>query len=310
MDTWSLEPPNCQALSDTVIRDVLQRAWTPERHAIRDIETKIASKSDQQPNPSETAVADTPKRFSSLKQHELPAIASRNTNNLPGRKRSSTSLTTEEVMQLVVAQIKTTDLEAQPRYLANLAHASEALYKERRRLNQIRYRKKQQENMEHLEEDVQTLQQEIHRLTQRHQNAVIGISSPQSVWVVATEYFRLFQNGFKNPPEAMNTFALNFLRKSMAPDVMDGQLEIVLALLRRHLRQDQATGEEDTLRLVFPHLKHNEHDTANRKKLSILAAKMLNTRLVMDGSVLFEWDPSIDRVVWMQSVDTNVAFTG
>ncbi|ETN04855.1 hypothetical protein PPTG_14615 [Phytophthora nicotianae INRA-310] len=309
MDTWSLEPPNCQALSDTVIRDVLQRAWTPERHAIRDIEKKIASKSDQQPNPSETAVADTPKRFSSPKQHEPPAIASRNTNNLPGRKRSSKSLTTEEVMQLVAAQIKTTDLEAQPRYLANLAHASEALYKERRRLNQIRYRKKQQENMEHLEEDVQTLQQEIHRLTQRHQNAVIGISSPQSVWVVATEYFWLFQNGFKNPPEAMNTFALNFLCKSMAPDtkrlekkVASNTLEVTTVI--------SVTISKDTLRLVFPHLKHNEHDTANRKKLSILAAKMLNTRLVMDGSVLFEWDPSIDRVVWMQSVDTNVAFTG
>ncbi|KAG6951377.1 hypothetical protein JG688_00013762 [Phytophthora aleatoria] len=185
MDTCSLQPPNSQSLSDAVIRDVLRRVWTPAHRTMRSVESTMVAHRDQQPKPPATAVLDTLERITRLieispGQQELPAIPARNTK---------TSLSGEEIMQLITAD--DTGNGSQSGYLAN---ASEALDKERHRLNQIQYRKKQQAHIESVEEYVQTLQQEIQCLTQRQQNAVIGISYPQNVWVVATACFRLFHH--------------------------------------------------------------------------------------------------------------------
>ncbi|KAF1778493.1 hypothetical protein GQ600_22542 [Phytophthora cactorum] len=164
MDTCSLQPPNSQSLSDAVIRDVLQRVWTPAHRTMRSVESTTVAHRDQQPKPPATAVLDTLERITrpieiSPGQQELPAIPARNTK---------TSLSGEEIMQLITAD--DTGNGTQSGYLAN---ASEALDKERRRLNQIQYRKKQQAHIESVEEYVQTLQQEIQCLAQRQQNALL-----------------------------------------------------------------------------------------------------------------------------------------
>ncbi|KAG4242618.1 hypothetical protein PC116_g9469 [Phytophthora cactorum] len=284
------QPPNSQSLSDAVIRDVLQRVWTPAHRTMRSVESTTVAHRDQQPKPPATAVLDTLERITrpieiSPGQQELPAIPARNTK---------TSLSGEEIMQLITAD--DTGNGTQSGYLAN---ASEALDKERRRLNQIQYRKKQQAHIESVEEYVQTLQQEIQCLAQRQQNAVIG------------------------PPEALHTFALSFLRKSITSDVMDGPMrgpEVVLTYWRLFSlsfddicveteRLDKrvesntlvvttatsVTISKDTLRLVFPHLDSNKKGLlelrygSERRSQSDMLTRMLSLLgNVVDVSRVFE----------------------
>ncbi|KAG3061553.1 hypothetical protein PC121_g12942 [Phytophthora cactorum] len=58
------QPPNSQSLSDAVIRDVLQRVWTPAHRTMRSVESTTVAHRDQQPKPPATALRYGPERRS------------------------------------------------------------------------------------------------------------------------------------------------------------------------------------------------------------------------------------------------------
>ncbi|KAG6622737.1 BZIP transcription factor [Phytophthora cinnamomi] len=216
--------------------------------------------------------------------------------------------------------------------------------RERCRINQARYRLRQRKHMEELDKSIRQVQEQIQDLETRRQDILRCTPTNESVWVVATKYFRLFQYGFMAPvmvPESSSSKSssfllattknqdpltlkqsnvqLEFLNESMVQEVTDGVVCGAKALMenwkllsRYHgdvhyqLKRLEQFGEdslyavttisvhltENTLRHVYPHL-YVEHST--------LAAKLLNQRLVMRGTVHFDWDNASGRVVRVES---------
>ncbi|KAG2878351.1 hypothetical protein PC129_g20260 [Phytophthora cactorum] len=190
--------------------------------------------------------------------------------------------------------------------------------RELRRQRQIRYRKKKDDYANTLEEETHQLQGEINKLEKRRRSALAAIPAKENVWSVATEYFRLFRYGLKTmEPSAQQ----DLLRKSMAPDVaynagrgpeaimrswkclsmwfedVELELEDLTKTGRGSIVAEtttQVTITERTLRNVFPHLSSSDEGRA-------LADKLLNQRLVMRGSVRFEWDPVYCRMASVMS---------
>ncbi|KAE8984048.1 hypothetical protein PR001_g23284 [Phytophthora rubi] len=116
---------------------------------------------------------------------------------------------------------------------------------------------------------------------------------------------------------------LDFLRATMSPDVTDGSACGPDAILKhwkllslyhgdvhvqlKRLRQDGGSGSvvattrvgltitEKSLRYIYPHLSADSSDS------TLLAKKLLNQRLVMRGSVRFDWDDNSGQVVRMET---------
>ncbi|OWZ04176.1 hypothetical protein PHMEG_00023964 [Phytophthora megakarya] len=209
--------------------------------------------------------------------------------------------------------------------LPPLTAAAEALIRQRRRIQQRKYRKQQRDYTEKLENDVREVQDEIKRLEQKLQYASVGISGSQTLWGATTDYFRLFRHGFRSPTDEVHNCALNVLQSSMAPNVTDGSVCGLNAILSRwklfSLCFDDITVnlqrvEEGpvgnsvvattttsitittaSLRLVFPHLIQE----GDPRTVTSIGDKLLGQRLVMRGSVVFEWDSAMCRVSRMQS---------
>uniref|UniRef100_H3GNQ1 BZIP domain-containing protein n=1 Tax=Phytophthora ramorum TaxID=164328 RepID=H3GNQ1_PHYRM len=189
--------------------------------------------------------------------------------------------------------------------------------RERRRVNQARYRKKQRMLTLALESANSKLRQEIEELKLKRCSAHIGIPTTQTVWTVAMQYFRIFRFGLRSPPPLLRDFVLSFLQNAMAPDVTDGSICGVGALLENwslfsvyfdniniQLERLEIGGSvnlvmatttttvtisADTLRRVFPHLVANEEGNS-------LATKLQGRCISMRGSVLFTWDDKNDCV--------------
>uniref|UniRef100_H3GNP8 BZIP domain-containing protein n=1 Tax=Phytophthora ramorum TaxID=164328 RepID=H3GNP8_PHYRM len=194
--------------------------------------------------------------------------------------------------------------------------------RERRRVNQARYRKKQRMLTLALESANSKLRQEVEELKLKRCNTHIGIPTTQTVWTVAMHYFRIFRFGLRSPPPLLRDFVLSFLQNAMAPDVTDGSICGVDALLENwslfsvyfdniniQLERLEIGGSvnlvmatttttvtisADTLRRVFPHLVANEEGNS-------LATKLQGRCISMRGSVLFTWDDKNDCVASMQS---------
>lgn len=146
----------------------------------------------------------------------------------------------------------------------------------------------------------------------------------QTVWTVVSEYFRLFTYISRSVPEARRSLMLKFLQETMAPDVVNGSMcgskvlvenweayllhfdfiDIQLEHLSKvaadslvAVTRTSITVSKDTLRLVFPHLNSDGKGGANRGEWSPLATKLLDQKLVMCGSVRFDWNSDYGRVV-------------
>ncbi|KAG6958519.1 hypothetical protein JG688_00010495 [Phytophthora aleatoria] len=176
---------------------------------------------------------------------------------------------------------------------------------------------KQRQLLIGFEHDVRRLQEEVKSFELQHHSMTMGIPTQGTVWSVAVEYFRLFRHGFRSPPDPLNAFALRFLRLSMAPDVTTGFEYGPEALLENWKRFSLCfddvrvqlgrleTGDavdslvastitsitisSDTLRQAFPHLNSDG-------QAGVRGAKLLDRRLVVQGSVSFDWDSKTDRV--------------
>ncbi|KAG2797417.1 hypothetical protein PC111_g21302 [Phytophthora cactorum] len=71
--------------------------------------------------------------------------------------------------------------------------------RERCRINQARYRKRQRQHEEEIEKHISDLQEEIQELETQHQDMMRSAPQNKSMWVVGTEYFRLFRHGYMAP---------------------------------------------------------------------------------------------------------------
>ncbi|KAF4139152.1 hypothetical protein GN958_ATG11670 [Phytophthora infestans] len=184
---------------------------------------------------------------------------------------------------------------------------------------------KQRQLLTSLEDDVCRLQEEVKDLELQFHSVAMGIPTEQTVWSVAAEYFRLFRYGFRSPPDVLNAFALKFLRLSMAPDVTDGfeygpdtllrnwklfslcfdDIDVQLGRLATGGMMNSLvastitslTISTDTLRQAFPNLNSDGRGGASGGEWHPLAAKLLNNRLVVQGSVSLDWDDTTNRIV-------------
>ncbi|OWY95846.1 hypothetical protein PHMEG_00034042 [Phytophthora megakarya] len=199
--------------------------------------------------------------------------------------------------------------------------------REQCRVNQAKYRKKQQQYAQDLDHRVQLLQDELHYMETKRLNILRNSATEQTVWIVATDYFRHFGEGYRPPsftiegtPQHMQ---LDFLKETMASDVTDGIVCGVKELLERwrlfslfhgdvnvHLNnlEKRAGGSllantttsititENTLHHLYPHLVCSTENDDDVGELSPLALKLLNQRLIVRGSVWFGWDEATARV--------------
>ncbi|KAG6616112.1 bZIP transcription factor 1 [Phytophthora cinnamomi] len=195
-------------------------------------------------------------------------------------------------------------------------------HRERRRVNQARYRAK----LAKVEIDTQIaidhLRKEIEDLKSRCQ---ISFRTPtfQTPWTVAADYFRHFNN-FIVYPGTQHDAASIFLRRIMAPDTVDDVFPGVDTQIenwrrfapffgdtRLELRGMEMSSERDlvastlanitvswnTLRYAFPHLNSDGKGGAQGGDWSPIATKIVGQTLVVRGTVIFGWDDTSDKVV-------------
>ncbi|KAG2915244.1 hypothetical protein PC129_g15622 [Phytophthora cactorum] len=136
--------------------------------------------------------------------------------------------------------------------------------RERCRINQEIYRKRHADN---LDEGIRTLQEEIQELETHHHNAIRRAPMNESVWIVATEYFRLFRYGYMAPIVAPQSLT--------PPSRREPSLLSESPAVRGILFEDGEVTDQDA-----------EEDEA--QKLSSLGAMLLNQRLSVSGSVRLE----------------------
>ncbi|KAK1948580.1 bZIP transcription factor 1 [Phytophthora citrophthora] len=193
--------------------------------------------------------------------------------------------------------------------------------RERNRIHQARHKMKQLKRVNGLEVAIKHLRAEIQELTLQRRLIDHGVPTSTSLWGTAAEFFRLFQNSVRLPSatdcsRTQYDIQQNFLRATMAPDVTDGIVCGVDALLRTWTLLSQCYDKidlhpvrlengpdnalvattkgtliinENTLRNAFPHLVSDE-------RFATLVDKMLGQQLELRGSVQFDWDSASARV--------------
>ncbi|KAL3665152.1 hypothetical protein V7S43_009781 [Phytophthora oleae] len=187
--------------------------------------------------------------------------------------------------------------------------------RERRKVIQQRHQKKKAKMVDELVEYVLKLRKEVEKLQLQYSSLRTRLAKDY-VWSVASEYFRVFRNGFPRL-ETSQADAFTFLRATMASDVNIGTVSSVDALLERwrvftHTFPDGYTQLEGLKRVsdaslvattntsvtltkqalvtTFPSLRE---DSARQE---LIVTKLLDQRVVVRGSVRFEWDSATKRV--------------
>ncbi|KAG6617581.1 bZIP transcription factor 1 [Phytophthora cinnamomi] len=196
--------------------------------------------------------------------------------------------------------------------------------REKCRKNQARYRQRKHEYELKDQDDIVNLRAQVATL-QKHQHDVLqgGTLRRWSVWSVAVEYFNHFKHGHAtthNGPcnPSGPSMQLDFLRATMTPDVTDGNVhgidaimeqwrlytlyhtDLHMALERLERGPDNSviattktsmTITESTLFHAFRHLLDG-----NCSHSDSIVSKLLGQRIVMRGSVQFGWDEQSGRV--------------
>ncbi|ETL39780.1 hypothetical protein L916_08921 [Phytophthora nicotianae] len=310
MDTCVLHPPTTRVLSDAVIGGVTQRTkrnngpWYPEQEPMRQYSydsPRYYGMADSQPSPVDRK-----------RKRQEPTSPTASTLMLLAESSSDAAeIPVHDPLSEVVKQDWFIEQQKQIREI--------------RRVRQIRYRKKQQDYMDTMEEHNRYLQQEIDKLEQRRNAVAAAMPTEKTLWNVAVEYFRLFRYGLRasdlsdRSRDSTASAQLDFLRSTMAPDVMYNAGRGVEAIMRNWtyfslwfqdveveldgLQKSVAdsliarttttfTITERTLIKVFPHLCSNDADATGRK----LAAKLLGQTISIRGSTRFDWDSGYGRV--------------
>ncbi|KAK1930269.1 bZIP transcription factor 1 [Phytophthora citrophthora] len=312
-----LTPPNSYALSDQVIGGVVQRVGNRlGRTKAREISRYTQARQTFSYEGESTRIEK--------RQRDLDSLADLATNR-PTVVAPMTEGTTKRILKVSPSR------------------------RERCRINQARYRKRQRQYAENLDESIASLEQEIQELENERQDILCRAPSNDSVWVVATEYFRLFRYGYmapmmaperrtvltdsngntRRPKEQKSHVQLDFFKSTMVKDVTDGDrcgAETLLESWRllslyfddvyvQPKRLEQvSTGSllastiisltitKNSLQSAFPHLlASREVEGESQVMWSPLGEKLLNQRVVLRGSVRFDWDSSLARVIRVES---------
>ncbi|ETI39265.1 hypothetical protein F443_15136 [Phytophthora nicotianae P1569] len=182
--------------------------------------------------------------------------------------------------------------------------------------HQQEHRTMQDDHDRTLEVENQQLRMQIESLQRRRRLGSYVRPARENLWNVALEYFRVFRNGLQCRSQSSRS-QFELLRATMAPDMAfnTGQgpeamikswkcislwfqnVELELEGMERGptgllvaSTTTRVTITERTLRNVFPHLWVQ---TGSYKEL---AEKLLGQRIVMRGSIQFEWNPAQRRV--------------
>ncbi|OWZ01136.1 hypothetical protein PHMEG_00027539 [Phytophthora megakarya] len=325
MDTCILRPPTGRVLSDAVIGGVVQRTKSVSDNRPRSLNDAI-SESTWSRYPAERPQPTAPHYTGRLYNDTTNADRKRPRQEADSPVNSTLMMlavssddmghpTTKKSAEEALREVATQDW-----FIEQQKHQREI-----RRMRQIRYRKKQQDYMETLEEENRQVQQEIQKLEQRRRAISSAIPTEKTLWNVAVEYFRLFRFGLRASDLSSNTqeknacVQLDFLRSTMAPDVMYNAGRGVESIMRNwtyfslwfkdvevELDGLKKSGieslmakttttftiTEKTLVSVFPHLCGKDSDAAGRQ----LASKLLGQTIVMCGSTRFDWDSGYGRV--------------
>ncbi|ETO68021.1 hypothetical protein F442_14958 [Phytophthora nicotianae P10297] len=288
MNSCVLQPPNRPLLSDDVIGGVSLRAQQAKRYLGTNGDVRIQDGSG------------SPQSNHLPPRQPLKTEPTGDASVIQKRKRQATSFAHAHIVDQILSEQKR--------------------LRELRRLRQIRYRKKKDDYANTLEQETRQLQDEINKLEKRRRSVSSAIPTKENVWSVSTEYFRLFRYGVKTSATTQPSAQQDLLRNAMAPDVAFNAGRGIEAMMRSwkclcmwfedvelELEGLTKTGNsvvaetttrvtitERTLRNVFPHLTSSDKDHP-------LADKLLNQRLVMRGSMRFEWDPAYCRVASVMS---------
>ncbi|KAI9982745.1 hypothetical protein PInf_008740 [Phytophthora infestans] len=241
-----------------------------------------------------------------------------------GRRRASCLSSDLKTVRNIMASIQDADhhitAELQQAIVAE-ALKKKIRHRQRCRINQARYRQRQMHQENQVEGRIAKLRSEIKELESKFNNLIQPPPTPTS-WALASEYFRQL-NCYLTSPRTMHKIARQFLRETMAPDVMDGslfganaQLESwrLLALSFIDVRVDlkgmktptpdtlsaatvtSLTITEKTLSIVFPHLNSDGVGGKEGGIWSPLAVRLLDRKIVMHGSVLSRWGSVAGKV--------------
>ncbi|OWZ05958.1 BZIP transcription factor [Phytophthora megakarya] len=159
------------------------------------------------------------------------------------------------------------------------------------------------------------MQEEIQDLETTRQNILRRAPTNENVWVVATEYFRLFRHGYMAPvlvgsessslfprPKHESHTQLDFLKATMAHDVTDGVVCGPEALLENWKLVSQYGGDVNFQLKRLEQVATDSLLATTRTSVTVTAnTKLLNKRLVLRGSVRFDWDQSMGRVTRHES---------
>ncbi|ETM31344.1 hypothetical protein F442_21800 [Phytophthora nicotianae P10297] len=208
--------------------------------------------------------------------------------------------------------------------------------REQCRINQARYRLKQDRKSHLLSDTVVKLLEEIPLLEMQRDRILFG--AKQSVYNLVVEYFHLFRHGLRTLRQvnrtqiAQGTEAqqqLVFLRYSLSPNVSIGDRYGVDAIVEQWQRYSSyfrdlhfqlehmdeivknlavvaaslsVTITEASLQNVFPHLLGEYGDTGNASEITAtsLGRKLLGRRLLLPCSLYFEWDEVSSHVVRLE----------
>ncbi|OWZ03994.1 hypothetical protein PHMEG_00024185 [Phytophthora megakarya] len=230
--------------------------------------------------------------------------------------------------------------ERQQRIITSILHSAPDLLddvsrsitreREQRRITQLKYRTKNRQIPLSLEHDIQQLRQQIQRHEVQRRNLVSVSPTIVTPWIVVSEYFRLFRNGFKGSQASPSNFTsnqtpyeetqMNFLREFFSPRIsvnsgfgLDALIQEWLAVplmcqdMTVHLLrleydegntilafiQTCATITAEMLRCEFPYFVDRQQD----HKTFRLMTKLVGQQLVIRTTVRFEWDSVTRRVL-------------
>ncbi|EEY53834.1 uncharacterized protein PITG_07438 [Phytophthora infestans T30-4] len=206
-----------------------------------------------------------------------------------GRRQISCLSSDLKTVQSIIESIQGADHHITPEL--QQAIVTEALkkkirHRERCRINQARYRQRQMQVETGIEDQINKLKAEIKGLERKSTDTVLPPSTPTN-WPLASEFFRLL-NYYMSSPGTLYKMASKFLNDTMAADGIDGATYGPEAT--------SVTITDNTLRRAFPHLNSDGVGVDKGGVWSPVAAKMLNKKIVMQGSVTFGWDRATEKV--------------
>ncbi|KAE9147514.1 hypothetical protein PF006_g7798 [Phytophthora fragariae] len=203
-----------------------------------------------------------------------------------------------------------------PRRQSNAARGrrTSARRREQCRINLARYRLRQDQKVQLLNDTVTKLREEVPLLELQRDRVLFG--TKQSVFNVVVEYFDLFRHGVRLGSHVQDTHVQQqqaFLRCVIASDVRLGERQGLNVQWRRYSSYFEdlnfqlehvdervknlvtvsafmtVTISEATLKHIFPHLMNTE-----------LGETLLGRRLVLPCLLCFEWDDASSQVVRLE----------